>query len=510
MFGTDSIDGETVGFIDIGTNSVHLLVVRFYEGTMGTMVFQDKEVIRLGQNLYSSGYIDRDTIEKARLVISDFAQVSRKMGADRVIAMATSAARDAVNKKDLLDAIRSDGVEVSIIPGYEEARLIRLGVFGPVAPKEKSLIIDIGGGSTEVVLCREREDIYLDSMSMGAVRFAYGSGIPNDKALKFADYDHLRREVDLQSYHTCRKIRELGFSKAYGSSGTMIAMAEMCTARRGDGDASYMMYYEVVEVMKSIYTKDLEERKTVPGMNPARADIIVAGGAIVEEMMYLLGIDRIDISQNGLRQGMQIDYLVRHGHSDFDVRGSSVLALAGRCQYDRDHANFIRLNSLRLFDRLKELGVHDMGPDMRELLSYACTLHDIGEFINYPKHHLYSYLIITNSNLAGFTTEELNIMGLIARFHHKKFPSAASKIFGDMPPGLIKQVRECAMMLKIADILDRRHCSAIKETAVDVSDDVLMLDLTSEYDISMEVWKLTTISSEIEDVFGLKLKIIRS
>ena len=145
--------------------------------------------------------------------------------------------------------------------------------------------------------------------------------------MKFADYDHLRREVDLQSYHTCRKIRELGFSKAYGSSGTMIAMAEMCTARRGDGDASYMMYYEVVEVMKSIYTKDLEERKTVPGMNPARADIIVAGGAIVEEMMYLLGIDRIDISQNGLNR--DADRLSRKARPfGFRCQGFRSLALA--------------------------------------------------------------------------------------------------------------------------------------------------------------------------------------
>lgn len=253
-----SIDGEVVGFIDVGTNSVHVLVVKYYEGSMGTTIFQDKEVIRLGQSLYSNGYIDKETIEKARLVINNFAETARNMGADKVIAMATCAAREANNKKELLDAIRSDGVDVSIIPGYEEARLIRLGLFGPVAPKENTLAIDIGGGSTEIILCREKEDVYLDSLSVGAVRFAYGCGISPNKALTFAEYDHLRREVDLRSNHTCRKVNEYGFLRAYGSSGTMIALAEMCAAKRGDNDSSYMMYYELVALMKELYTKDVK------------------------------------------------------------------------------------------------------------------------------------------------------------------------------------------------------------------------------------------------------------
>lgn len=505
-----SIDGEVVGFIDVGTNSVHVLVVKYYEGSMGTTIFQDKEVIRLGQSLYSNGYIDKETIEKARLVINNFAETARNMGADKVIAMATCAAREANNKKDLLDAIRSDGVDVSIIPGYEEARLIRLGLFGPVAPKENTLAIDIGGGSTEIILCREKDDIYLDSLSVGAVRFAYGCGISPNKALTFAEYDHLRREVDLRSNHTCRKVNEYGFLRAYGSSGTMIALAEMCAAKRGDNDSSYMMYYELVALMKELYTKDVKGRCTVVGMNPSRADIIVAGGAIAEELMYLLNIDRIEISLNGLKQGMQIDYLMKFGNSDFNVRESSVRGLAGRCQYDKQHADIVRKNALFLFDRMKEQGVHKMDGEMRELLAYSSTLHDIGEFINYPKHQIHTFIIVTNSNLGGFTTDELKTMGFIARFHHKKFPAKDAKVFGDMSPRQIANIRECALMLKIADILDRRHSSAIEEIDVTLDGDTLMLELRSELDMSMEAWKLVSIEPDIEDVFGLKFKIIKS
>jgi len=501
--------GEVIGFIDIGTNSVHILVVKFFEDSMGTPIFQDKETVRLGQNLYKSGYIDRETIDKTRLVITNFVQISKSMGAKKVISLATCAAREATNKKDLMDAFKIEGTEVKIISGLEEARLISLGVFGPEGPTQQCLEIDIGGGSTEISLCKGKEDLYLDSLSMGAVRFAYGIGIDQKSALSFQDYDHLRRQVDLLSYRTCRKVRDLGFERAYGSSGTLIALAEMCAAKR-DGDASYMMYYELVELMKELYTKSEEDRKGVLGMNPSRSDIIVAGGAIAEELMYLLEIDRLEISLNGLKQGMQVEYLLNNGYSDFNVRESFVRNLANRCQYDKAHAETVQKNSLLLFDRMKELGIHKMGDDKRELLSYAALLHDIGEFISYEKHNIHSYIIITNSFLPGFTNDELKMIGLTSRFHHKKFPDAQSKYFVNMDYKDIKSILECSMMLKIADVLDRHRNGSIDKVELNLSDDVLMIELGSERDISMEIWKLNSIREDFKGVFGLDFKIIRS
>lgn len=502
MFGTANIDGETVGFIDVGTNSIHLLVVKFFKDSLGTTIFQDKETVRLGETLYRDGLISEETIAKAKTVVWNFTSVSKKMGADKVIARATCAARDAVNRKDLLDALEMDGLDLGVLPGYEEARLIRLGVFGPVAPSEKTLEIDIGGGSTEVILCRDEENLYMDSLNVGTLRFAYGSGIPNDTALSFSEYDTLRRDTDLVSYHTCKKVKEIGFTKAFGSSGTLMALAEMCAIKRGDGDSSYMMYYELVALMKDLYPLDVEERRKYPGMNAGRADIIVAGGAIAEELMYLLGIDRMEISQNGLKQGLQIDYLMKNGHSKFNVRESSVLTLASRCNYDKVHADFVRDMSLMFFDKSKEYGYHSMGDNMRELLSYAATLHDIGEFINYHKHHLHTYTIILNSNLTGFSMEELKMMALIARFHHKKFPYKNSRLFVDMSPKQIDNVMKCAMMLKIADVLDRRHDSYIKEVSVTEKDGTIVFDIVSDSDISMELWKLETVKEEFKRVFG--------
>jgi len=500
---------KVVSFIDIGTNSIHILIVKFFEDSMGTPIFQDKETVRLGQNLFRHGFIDTETIEKTRLVISKFVHMSKDMGAERIIAYATCAAREASNRKELLDALNIEGLDVRVISGLEEARIIKLGIFGPSGPIRKTLEIDIGGGSTEVILCKGEEDLYLDSLDIGAVRFAYGSDVDQNIPLTFQQYDFLRRQVDLMSYRTCRKIRELGFEKACGSSGTLIALAEMCAIRRGDGDDSYMMYYELVELMKELYSKSLEDRMKVKGMNPTRADIIVAGGAIAEELMYLLGIDRIEISNNGMKQGMEIDYLLNNGHSNFNIRDSSVKSLANRCSYDREHAETVQANALKIFDDMKNAGIHKMNDEMRMLLSYAAILHDVGEFISYNKHHIHSHTIILNSFLPGFDIEELRIMALLARFHHKKFPDAGSKFFNDMNSKEISDILECSMILKIADVLDRHRTSSIDEITIKIADNTMILMIDSENDISMELWRLGTMKDDFKKVFDLDLKALR-
>ncbi|MCL2032488.1 MAG: Ppx/GppA family phosphatase [Methanomassiliicoccaceae archaeon] len=501
-------DSKVISFIDIGTNSIHILVVRFFGNSIGTPIYQDKETVRLGQHLFKQGYIDENTIERVRIVMSNFVQLSKDLGAEKIIAYATCAAREASNRKELLDAVKVEGVDAKIISGLEEARLIRLGVFGPNGPPQKTLEIDIGGGSTEIALCKGSEDLFFDSLSLGSVRLAYGGETDHTKALTFSEYDFLRRQVDMMSYRTCRRVREIGFEKAYGSSGTMIALAEMCAAKR-DGDSSYMMYYELVEVMKELYRKDVEERKEVPGMNPVRADIIVSGGAVAEELMYLLGIDRIEISERGMKQGMEMDYLLNNGHSEFNVKESSVLNLANRCQYQRPHAETVRRNALLLFDGMKELGIHSIDGEMRTLLSYASLLHDIGEFISYTKHHIHSYTIIVNSFLPGFDNEELRTMGLLAKFHHKKFPDRGSKHFSGMKESEISDILMCAMMLKIADILDRHRNSSVDTVDISVSAGAITVGLGSESDISMEIWKLKTIKDDFKDVFDLDLEIKR-
>ncbi len=502
-------ESETVGFIDVGTNSIHLLVVRFYKDSSGTPVFQDKETVRLGQSLYSTGRIDQQTIDKSALVVSRFAGISKDLGADKVIAYATCATREASNREELIAAL-SANAEVKVIPGTEEARLIALGVFGDRGPEERTLEIDIGGGSTEVIIREKGENLFLDSLSMGAVRYAYGLGVDCRAPVSDEDYSMMLRNVDISSYHAVNRVKEIGFSRAVGSSGTLIALAEMCAARRGDSDSSYLTLRELRELMPGVRSRDMVGRYTVPGLGKGRADIIVAGGAVAEELMSQFGIERMDISPKGLKQGMQIDHMLSHGYTIFDTRYSSVRALAHRCQYDEEHAETVNRNALMLFDQAKELGLHGMSDGYRNLLSCAALLHDIGELVSYTNHNILSQVIIENADLVGFSINEIRDMGLIVRFHHKKFPGGKDNRLADLPREEALAIRECAMFLRIADVADRHRNHTVRDIRMSRTNGSVLLELVSDEDPRMELWSLEKLRPDFRKLFGLDLLPISS
>jgi exopolyphosphatase/guanosine-5'-triphosphate,3'-diphosphate pyrophosphatase len=501
--GTD----KTVGFIDVGTNSVHMLVVRFYEESLGTPVYQDKETVRIGQSLYSKGAIDPETIQKTKIVAENFVKVAKSYGAEEIEAMATCAAREASNRQDLIRAFREVGVDLHVIPGLEEARLIRLGVLGPDAGG-RTLCIDVGGGSTEISLDDGEGNVYLDSLSLGAVRLAYGSGIEQKGKVTGRQYDALRRMVDTASYRSVGKVREMGFERAVGSSGTIMAIGEMCGSLRGDKDGSWFTYDELSSLMKDVCSRDVNGRLKIPKMTANRADIIVAGGAVVEELMFLYGIDRMEVSSNGMREGMRTDYLMEHGQSQFDLRWSSVIGLVSRCGSDRRHTDTVRKYALDIYDQLADAAVIIRDDHMRELLGYAAELHDVGEFISYERHAIHSYTIIRNSYLPGFDDRELELMALMARFHHGTVPGPSSKYFSDLEKDEVAPLRECALILKIADILDRSRDASVDSIEMSAVGGSVVMRIMYSKDISMQLWKLKTIKDEFSNVFGRKLRIV--
>ncbi|AGI47750.1 Exopolyphosphatase [Thermoplasmatales archaeon BRNA1] len=497
---------RTAGFIDVGTNSVHMLVVRFYEGSLGTPIYQDKEAVRLGKSLYGQGKFDPETIEKTRVVLSKFKDIAEGMGVEEIVAYATCAAREAPNASELLDAARKAGVDLRIISGLEEARLTRLGVVGPDCAR-RTLLMDIGGGSTEVTIAEGRNNLYMDSMSLGAVRFAYGEGFDPSQRITPKQYDFLRRQVDTASYRSVGRIRDLGFEEAIGSSGTLMALAAILAAKRGDDDASYIDYNELKELMKDLCRMTAEERSRVPKLSSNRAEIIIGGGAVAEELMFLFGISRLEISPNGLREGMRTEYLLEHDEKDFDIRSSSVVTLAARCGCDTEHSEAVAEYAARIYDSLCTEGVFARNDRWRSLLGYAAQLHDVGEFISYEDHADFSYLIIRNAYLAGFDNEELEAIAQIARMHHSSMPGQSGKGLSRIPREDIPPLVQCALILKVADILDRGRDRSIDSVSLTKDEDSISMHIKSKKDISMVVWKLKSVSSDFKKVFGRRLAV---
>lgn len=498
---------NVVGFIDIGTNSIHLIVIDFVPGTLGIEIAREKEVMQMGRSLYKNGVIDQDSLEKLHLVVETFTKFAIENGAKKVYAMATCAAREATNREELLKALDVKGLTVRIIPGEEEARIIALGVLGDTKPVDNALLIDIGGGSTEMTVCNGEKTLFMDSLPLGAVRYAYGYPYDPELALKEEEYSSYQHNVDLHSYKAVKRIKELGFYETIGSSGTIEALADICSELY-NSNPNKLRYTDLEKLMKMLRGMDIKERCTVPKLTANRADIIVAGGAIVEELMYLLSINSMTVVRRGLKEGMVMDYLQYNGLKNIDVRESSIRELAQRFRYNKDHVDEVGRFAIEIFDGLRDYGLHKMDNGMRDLLFYACILHDIGEYICYSKHHVSSYNIISNSNILGFDYMDINKIALMTRFHHKKMPSENDKLFSYCSPQEVNDLMKCILILRMADALDRHHLRLVKSIKIEKDRDRVIMRLYSPDNIDMEIWRLKDYYPDFERLFGYNLEVV--
>ncbi len=300
---------ETVGFIDLGTNSVHLLVVNIINKDLAITVFADKKTVRLGQTLYTDGKISEETIRLCKTVVFDYIDKAKQLGASRVLCFATSAARDASNGDSLINELKSDVLDMRIISGVEEAKLIRLGIFGSNGPEVRTLTIDIGGGSTEITLSEGKNIDFVDSLQLGAVRMSYGSGFDVNNPISDDIVNSILSKVELNSKDALCTVKSIGFERVVGSSGTLLAIASMAATMRGDENTSYFRKDELKKMMDDLRDMSSSERAEYNGLGKTRSDIVIGGGYIAYGLMELLGIERIDISDNGLREGMLLDYM---------------------------------------------------------------------------------------------------------------------------------------------------------------------------------------------------------
>ena len=483
-----------------------MLVVRFFPGSLGTPIFHEKESVRIGRSLYSKGTIDEETYDKVAKVMSAFAGIARGVGAKEVYACATCAAREAPDPERFRKIAKKCGIDLKIISGTEEARLTRLGVMGTYAPR-RTLLIDIGGGSTEVTLADGEEDIIQESLPLGALRLAFGSGIDPSEPVSEEDYDYLRRCVDTAVGSLAGRVREAGFDTVVGSSGTLMTLAAVCASRRGDGDDSYFTLKELESLMEYLCTLDSKQRAKFQKINGSRADIIIGGGAVAEELMFRMGIDRMEISGNGLREGMRLDYLIRSGWRDQNVRLSSVLSLAGRFAVDPHHGEAVARIASDVYSRFALAGLVRRNTVLEELMGYAARLCEVGAVSGKRSKSEITSAIIRNSSMTGFEPDELETIALLARMCRGAIPIPSSKVYSKITADVPDQVSRAAMVLKIAEVADRGRNGAVTGVRVSQHATHVLLTFVVDSDISLALWKLENMQAEFRRIFGRTLRI---
>lgn len=506
---------EIVGFIDIGTNAIRLLVVRINPNFSYTVISQEKEVVRLGEKEFEDNTLKAEAMERAIFVCGKFVELAKTYGAHNVVAVATSATREAKNQTEFLSNLKQQtGLTVRVISGQEEARLIWLGVASGIdIGDQKALFIDLGGGSTEISIANQHETFYVDSLRLGAIRLTgqfVGEGWTGP--IKIETYKWMRRYACEKIEAILPKVLEYGVRRAWGSSGTMINLAEVSNKlfKKDNTDELVLTRKNLKKIATVLCWLPLDERRKVPSINPDRADIIVAGAAIIEALMEQFGLEEIHVSHRELRDGLLVDYLSKiegfRQLQESPAKNRSILQLGRSCNFDEKHSQTVTTLALDLFDSAKQIGLHTLGEKERDMLRYASTLHDVGDFLSFNDHHMHSYYIINNAGLLGFSRQEIKIIANIARFHRKKLPSKKALRSEELDENSKVVVCVLATFLRLSEKLDRSHCELVKKAEFTMeSKDHVLLKFYSDSDCSLEKWSILQNRQAFADAFDMEL-----
>ncbi|MDD1677158.1 MAG: Ppx/GppA family phosphatase [Methanomicrobiales archaeon] len=518
-----TVANRVVGFIDIGTNSVRILVVRIEKGVSYSVLTRQKEVVRLGEGEFrGESYLTTDAMDRATIVVRRFAELARSFGAEEIVAVATSATREAKNQGDFIAQLRGQtGIDVHVISGREEARLTYLGVSsGLCLDSSQALFIDIGGGSTEFAVGDQRDFVFLDSKKLGALRIAALFPPDNkDGSISGRLYAKMKDFVTEVLADTIKHLHSFRIDYAVGSSGTLESLAEITMRRCSEpGDKRQTNGQEAVEcddlqaTVAKLRSLPLAERKKVAGMNPDRADIIIQGAVIIEVLMEALGLTELRVSDRGLREGLLLDYLSRmegfHQGGDLSVRRSSVLRQARRFNVDETHANTTARLALELFDSAKTAGLHTLGDRERDLLEYAAVLHDVGTCISYNNHDLHSYYIIRNTEFLGFDDRDILIIALVARYHRRYLSPKHRRRLTEMKLDILPIVKVLANLLCLANSLDRSHSGVIRSVSLQKKGErEITIVLEALGDCHLEIWGIELHREDFEKTFKQTLAV---
>jgi len=512
-------DDKILSAIDIGTNSFHLIVAKVNDNGRIKILTREKEVVRLGSGSSDMKYISEDAMVRAMSVLKRFKLICGSYKSS-IRAVATSAVREALNSGDFINIVSEQtGIEVEVVSGIEEARLIYLGVLEalPVYDK-KILLIDIGGGSTEYLIGLKGETLYSNSLKIGAVRLT--ERFFNGKKVKDSSVEDAREYAKNAIYPVIRNIKKFDYEIVVGTSGTITSLGTIIYAEKNPelDEQSSLNHFTFSSselnkaVAKVLKSKTTEDRIKLPGLDSKRTDILPAGAIILEQIISELNVKEIMISSYALREGILFDTISRYGNENYigkqgSVRTRSILSLAEHYGYDKKHSEKTVHICGKIFDAVKtESGLNETD---REYLYTASMLHDIGHSIAHSQHHRHTYYLIRNSEMMGFNENEIEIIANISRYHRKSHPKIKHEAYAKLNDKDKDKVNKLAGILRVADGLDRGHNSVIKDVSIKIKGNefYIMLSVENGTNPELEIWGADMRKALFEESFGYKLII---
>lgn len=493
--------------IDVGTNSVRLIVAETTRGGF-TVLDEEKAQVRLGEGLGATGELSEDAQARTIEALARMTAIAKGRGSDTIRAVATHAVRAASNGREFAARVERElSLPLEIISAEDEGRLAFLAAAAHIDLAGRTAIVDIGGGSVEVVRATDGQIERVTSLPLGVVTLSEmtpaGEDPPSRGSL-LRVRDHVRRTLTSEFGS-----RPDPVTLVAGSGGTVTSLAAMVAAQLGEDYASVqgraIAAADIVHTLAHVRELPLEARRRIPGLPPYRADIIVAGILLLREIMRLLGANRLIVNEKGLREGLVLDAIARGGRAApvADER-EGLWAFARRCRADQRHARHVATLALSLFDQLAD---GSLGPGHRRLLEAAAILHDVGYFIAYRRHHRHSCHLISHAELPGFSPREVAVIAAIARYHRGAMPKPRHDEYARLSPEDRETVLKLGGLLRLADGLDRGRAQRVESVTLTREADTVRIVLAAAEEPNVELYGAVQKGDLFRRAFGLGLDV---
>jgi exopolyphosphatase / guanosine-5'-triphosphate,3'-diphosphate pyrophosphatase len=502
--------------IDVGSNSIRMEAAEVVPGSAPRILASEREVTRLGQSVFQAGRISEEAIELTCSVLARMAAQYKALNVVGVRAVGTSGVRDARNQFEFIErASRAIDAPVEVISGREEARLIQLGVETRWPhPNQRVLIIDIGGGSAEIIASEDGRMRDAVSKALGAVRLYemfFASDPPAGRELhNMHDYILERLAGVVHRFgvgHWDRIVATSGTASA-----VMCAIGGVPRAKRDRADRLRASTAEVRKLYNRLSKLSLAERRKVTGIGPRRAEIIVPGAAVLLNILEQFQARSVNYSAAGVRDGIIADLAARGigrelSHLSRDQR-QEVERMSVRYGVPLKHGRKVAVLASTLFDAFQTL--HGLAPAFGKLLQAAAYLHDAGHCVNDLSHHKHSYYLVANSDISGFTARERELIANLCRYHRKALPAPDHNNQRGLDPEDKRALLFLIPLLRLADNLDRSGDQRVGSIECGIRDGQAVIELNSAQDVELEEWAAARAGDVFRQIYGQPVAIVKA
>jgi exopolyphosphatase/guanosine-5'-triphosphate,3'-diphosphate pyrophosphatase len=500
--------------MDVGSNAMRLAIAEFKSPDRYKILERRRVPVRLGESVFKTNRIAPATLEAALDAFHDFRSCMEEHGVVLHRAVATSATREAKNRAAFMERVHSEtGIDLDLIPGTEEARLVALGVRARMRLRGTSIILDVGGGSIELALVQRGQILLVESHNLGTVRLLEQIGsAPQKNLLKI-----VRETIHASRFPLLESLRGHRVSQLIGTGGNIEQLALLKANGAGKGAAAKgagerkpvaLPVARLKKLLTTLAAMAPGERAKKFDLRPDRADVIVPAGAVFEYIATRTRVRQVSVPFVGLVDGLLLDLAQKAGTSGRKELESSqtlnaVQALLRKYEPDPKHPRHVAELALSLFDQLKR--VHGQGKRERLLLEIAALLHEVGNFISASGHHRHAYYIISETPILGLSEEELRVVACVARYHRKAPPDTSHECYAELAERDRQRVRSLSALLRLADALDHDHRQRVVDVRAKARDSELLIKARTRGDVTLDEWSVGEKGGDLfKEEFGLK------